>query len=273
MPDELDQLIEETLDDVEELPPTEEPDSTPDPSDATEGDAVFDDTPVEDEVADHVVEEPQDDSLPDTEPDGTGGDPDPGPSESELQLQRKLAERDQFIQSIIQNARTAAQKQAEAEEQKKRDDDYAKKLAEWDEMDPDEARREQVHYIAQQAQERQKSLQQRIAELEHEKVAAAEQQAQESARLQVIDLLASRFELTEFEVETMSDFPSPLLMEKYATRAKEQRQAQTKAAREAKRQSVASNPALKVGDNGGPAMPPARPAPKDLDELVDQLFE
>lgn len=289
--DELDQLIEGALNpdgdsaeptDVEESPP--EPDATGDVADELTEDEVVgeDESDIEDPQEESLPDEGEDEESDPEEPGGTEETPvvESTPSPDVVVLQQKVQQQQEFIRSVIEQAK-AEQERVEAERRRQEEEqEYQKLLERLDEMDPDEARREHVAYVAKMAAERDKALRseneqlrEQIAMTQQEKARQEEAEKEAKAKEVVVQHLAKQHKLTEFEVWTMSNYSTPLQMEEYAKRAERERKSQTRAAREARRKEIESNPALKGGDPGpGTPRPTLEPA-KDVDELIDRILQ
>lgn len=284
--DELDQLIEGVLNEEGDSGESPEAEESPVETDATESTADPQDQEDSTPEGDSDLEIPQEESLPEEgeeesdpeQPDGTDNPPavDPGPSPDVLKLQQQVQQQQAFIRSVIEEAKAEQEKQ----KQQDQENEYKKLLEQWDEMDPDEARRQQVAYIAERASERDKALRSENDKLRHELTTQKHQQeqaqysaAEEQAKATVVDHLSKQHKLTEFEQWTMSQFTTPAQMEAFAQRAQDQRKTQTQAAREAKRKELEANPALKGGDPGSGTPQVKLDPPTTPEELIDRLFQ
>lgn len=284
MEDELDQLIEGAIYGAEDSEEAPESHVSPEDAEATADTAEHDDTQDTADESEAVESDPQDDTLPDDDPDGTGETPEepspapPAPDPERLKLQQTVEQQQNVIRRMLEGAQQAQVEQqreaALAAEKHERETLEAK----WADMDPDDAADERVKYMAQNFQKREQALQQerqeainRAQQLEQQQAQQAEYAKQMQARDLTIDYIKNEFSLTDSEVEDMSDYDDPYKMESFAKRAKARRQQQTHSARETKRKNFENNPALRSGGSGQAAVVQQKEA-KDLDEFVDNLL-
>lgn len=276
MDDALDTLIATALgsDDAAASPETTE---TPDEASlATEPEQAAPENP--EEAAPETATEPaaEDAASPeeppheaahrsDTTPDGTEQPavaqetaPTPAPDLAALQAQ---LEQQRQLNAAWQQQFALQQQQAQ----------WAQLKAQWDEMAPDDAYQAQLAFYHQQAQAEIARRDQVIAQIQAEQQRRAFLEAEAAAKPKVIDHLVKQHGLTEADRRSLERFSNPDAMIVYAESVKEQRRAQTEAARTARAEQVRGNAGAfaQTGHAGSPAPQPAKTYQLgDLDQLI-----
>jgi uncharacterized phage infection (PIP) family protein YhgE len=274
MEDELDQIIENAVSGSDDQPSPEETDESPDLTNATDESADPDVPEVEDVDTEIVDSDSQDEELPSTS-DGTAPNPEPDPnviSRAEYEDLRRQYEETQRIQEGQRKLIAAAVENARKSQE---DRQYKDLLDRLEDMDTDEAIKEHTRFMTDRFNERQTALvqenqrlTQQIEESKQAQQLAAYEAAEADAKLKTIEIISDRFKLTDFEKSSLDLLSGPEAMEEFARRAQVSRQERTKAAREAKRQSIEENPALRTGGATGSA-PENKPEFKDLDDVIN----
>lgn len=270
MDDALDTLIATALgsDDAAASPETTE---TPDEASlATEPEQAAPENP--EEAAPETATEPaaEDAASPEeppheAQPDGTEQPavaqetaPTPAPDLAALQAQ---LEQQRQLNAAWQQQFALQQQQAQ----------WAQLKAQWDEMAPDDAYQAQLAFYHQQAQAEIARRDQVIQQIQQEQARQAFLQQEAAAKPKVIDHLVKQHGLTDADRRYLERFSNPDAMIVYAESVKEQRRAQTEAARASRAEQVKQNAGAfaQTGHAGSPAPQPAKTYQLgDLDQLI-----
>lgn len=258
----LDALIGSIFDDEDAAPGA----ASEAPADAAPEDAGLALEAAEDPVAETPADLDEDAAEVDAAPEEPDVTPPPpaqpsGPSTDDYrQMQERLAaQNDQLARYQQWQQAQAAQAQIAALQ------------ARWAEMDPQDAHREEVQFLAQTYQAQLAQATQRLQTLEQQRIAEQEARAEAEAKPLAIQRAIAHYGLRPDDAELLETVVTAEQLDQLAQKLKATRVKQTEAARKQKAANVAANPALK-GGGGGTATSAPRPAPKDIDEFVDQLF-
>lgn len=145
--------------------------------------------------------------------------------------------------------------------------------AQWDDMEPDEASQAKLDYFYRTAQAEVQRRDQVIAQMQADRQRQAFLAAEAEAKPKVIDHLVKAHGLSEADRAALARFDNPQAMEIYATAVKDQRRAQTDAARSARAQQVQDNArAFAQTGHAGSAAPQPAKTYDDLDALIADVL-
>ena len=223
-----------------------------------------------------------DDSLPlddDESEDGEGAPEQPGVTQPTQAQQGPSVEEYQQIQAELQQRNEEFQRQQFALQQlyhQRQQEQAAAEVAAFEkkleEMDPDDAARERLTWLAQNHQRQLSMVQQQNQMLLQERTFRMQQEEDEREKPGAIKKAIEYYGLSESAAELLEQAQTVDQLDLMAQTLKAQRQRQTEKARAQKAANVKSNPAHRSGAGGKPS-PQVVSEPKSLDDLVDQMME
>lgn len=258
----LDDLIN-AIDDVADVPAVDDSPVTEEAEDlafevAAEED-IDEESPADDEpvieAASEEDEGAEDDVLPDS-PLVAG----PESTDDVAEMQRRLVAQNDWIARWQQQ-----QQMARAQQQ------VAALRARWAEMDPADAHREELQFLASNYGVQIQQYQQQLAQIERQRQYEREQADEAAAKPAAINRAIDYYKLSKNDYAILDTAFTAEQLDALARNLKQQRIQQTAAARAQRAAQVAGNPAL-TGGGGGSAVIADRAKPRNIDEFVDQLF-
>lgn len=266
--DDIDALINEVVDgeadakvdNAEELTPDESAEDTAD--DADVDDDAEDTEPSDDEL------EPDEEEVPDSgdaEPDVTPPTPiqPTGPTPEQIQAYHEHIR--------LQNEQLAElreqQRIREAEEQ------IAALQARWADMDPDDAHREELEFVANQYQMQLQGANQAVGTMRQQMATEEFQRKEDAAKPQAIQKCITEYGLKPGDADLLGVAGTAHQMVEIAGKLQARRKANTSAARKQKAENIRANPALKGGRAGAAVAAPVEDyGYGDLDKYLDEEF-
>ncbi len=266
--DEIDALIDEVVsgeadaevEDAEELAPDE---SAEDTAEDVDVDDDADDTEPSDDEA-----EPDEEGVPgsgDAAPDVTPPTPTQptGPTPEQIQAYHEHIR--------LQNEQLAqlreAQRIREAEEQ------VAALQARWADMDPDDAHREELEFVADQYQLQLQGANQAVQTMRQQQATEEFERKEAAAKPLAIQKCIKEYELKPGDADLLSVAGTAHQMVEIAGKLQARRKANTSAARKQKAENLKANPALKGGRAGASVAAPVEEyGYGDLDKYLDEEF-
>lgn len=274
--DELDLLIDNALGDTDASDPEPDETETPTEEEATEPVAVEETVEESDEDPAGEPDDESDVEEPDEDPEGTLTTETEGsatlsvPEDYET-IRRKAA----FQERILNQLATAQQRKREQDEAAAAEADRNAKIQalkeKWDEMDPADAYREQLAFVAGEAETTIGTLQQQLTQLQQERAQQQELREEAEAKAAVIPMILQKYGLKDDDRDIFEEINNPVSMEKVAEKLATRRKAQTAKAREVKAEKAKTNPALKVTTPGAAAAS-QKPDFNDVDDMLDWMF-